>query len=398
MRQLIDIAGTGLVAIILHPLRSAVVLLTLVVVLLPFLVGIALARGLERDAEESIRFGADFYVTGTQFGRSVPLPRDEAIRRIRAIPGVDDVVPRCMGTVILGDDTRAVLVGMPPDHFPPWASCIEGRLPKDGTPHELVIGTDLAHELGLKVGAIIPPFYRNEKQGERTSRIVGIFRPQTSLWQAHLILTTLETGCFVFGQPDRITDLLVSCSPGLASDVSSALHHLGNFSDSEGTHAVGVRVTSREDLVALLPGGLLRMESIFSLHFLLAFVVAILVLLVTTGLGLTERRREIGILKATGWQTDQIIFRGVVESAALSFGGAGLAFLLSWVWLRFFNAWGIAGIFLSGTPLNPNFAIPFRLTPVPLLLAFAISFAVVLSGTVYSSWRAAVVHPRVAMR
>ena len=46
----------------------------------------------------------------------------------------------------------------------------------------------------------------------------------------------------------------------------------------------------------------------------------------------------------------------------------------------------------------PDFPVPFRLTPVPALLAFVLSLAVVLSGTLYSSWRAATASPREAMR
>lgn len=55
-------------------------------------------------------------------------------------------------------------------------------------------------------------------------------------------------------------------------------------------------------------------------------------------------------------------------------------------------------MFLGGAGAAPAFAVPFRLTPVPALLAFLIAFVVVMTGTLYSSWRAAVVSPREAMR
>jgi ABC-type lipoprotein release transport system permease subunit len=47
---------------------------------------------------------------------------------------------------------------------------------------------------------------------------------------------------------------------------------------------------------------------------------------------------------------------------------------------------------------KPDFPVPFRLTPVPALLAFVLAFALVLTGTLYSSWRAALTPPREAMR
>src|SRR6516162_3588255 len=74
VRRLLEICLTGLVAARLHPLRSTVSCIALVAVLLPFLVGVAVSQGIEAEAEASARFGADLYVTGSQFGRPVPIP------------------------------------------------------------------------------------------------------------------------------------------------------------------------------------------------------------------------------------------------------------------------------------------------------------------------------------
>ena len=160
----------------------------------------------------------------------------------------------------------------------------------------------------------------------------------------------------------------------------------------------GCRLASRAELTALIPAGLSHRAGLFHLHFLLAFAAGILVIMVTSGIGLADRRREIGILKATGWQTDEVLLRSFVESLALSLAGACLAFLLAWGWLRALNAAGIASIFLTGADAEPDFPLPFRLTPVPLLLGFVLSFVIVLSGTLFSTWRSAIASPREAMR
>ena len=152
MGYFLDIAHTGLVAVLLHPLRSVACVAALVAVLLPYLVGLGLAEGVEDEAEASARFGADLYVTGSQFGRPVPLPL-EAADRLRRIDGVTKVVPRIVGEVVLGKDrVHAVLVGLPPEQFPAWGGCVEGNLPRPGAPNELVVGTSLARRLNLKVG------------------------------------------------------------------------------------------------------------------------------------------------------------------------------------------------------------------------------------------------------
>lgn len=398
MRHFLAIAGTGLAAIRLHALRSAVCVAAVVAVLLPYLVGMGLAQGIETEAEASARFGADLYVSGVQFGRPVPVPFD-AVAEIKRIDGVIEVVPRIVGAIDLGKDREhAVLVGLPAEKFPPWSECIDGQPPRPGATHELVIGTTLAQRLNLKVGALLPPFYRNDREGERLARVVGIFQPEAPLWQARLVLTTFETAAVVLDQPGLASDLLVTCKPGYQAAVNRAIAQELTFPTRDGKGTVRPRVTAREELLTLVPRGVLHREGIFSLHFLLAFVIGILVLLVTSGLGLAERRREIGILKATGWQTDDILLRGLTESFTLSLAGACIALILAWVWLRVGNAWGVAGIFLSGVGAAPDFAVPFRLTPVPALLAFVLAFAVVMTGTLYASWRAAIAPPREALR
>jgi ABC-type lipoprotein release transport system permease subunit len=395
MGYLLEIAATGLASVRLYPVRSLVSITALVVVLLPYLVGLGLSEGIRTEAEASVSFGADLYVSGSQFGRPVPLPL-AAVSNVRAIEGVTEVLPRIVGVVSLGkEEVRAVLVGMPAEHFLPWGSCISGELPQRD--NELVIGTALAHRLNLKVGSVLPPFYHNE-HGERLSRVVGVFQANAPLWQANLVLTTFDTATLVFDQPGLATDLLVWCRPGYQESISRRIVRDLALSNTEGRGTVRPRVVAREDLQALLPQGLLHREGIFTLHFVLAFAVGILVLLVTSGFGLSERRREIGILKATGWQTDEVLLRGAAESLSLSLAGGCLSLLLAWVWLAWFNGRGIAGIFLAGVSAVPEFPVPYRLAPVPALLCFALSFVIVCTGTLWSSWRAATAAPREAMR
>ena len=397
MHHVAEVARTGLASVRLHPLRSFVSFLAVVAVLLPYLAGLGLAKGIEAEAVASARFGADLYVSGRQFGRPAPLPL-EAAQRVRRIKGVARVVPRVVGEVVLGKErVHAVLVGMPPGSFPEWADCIDGELPHDGGPHELVVGSTLARRLGLKVGAPMLPFYHNDR-GVRISRVVGVFKPDAPVWQANLMLTTLDSASRIFAQERLATDLLVWCRPDYQEAVTREVERGLSFPGVAGRGTVRAHVTAREDLLALLPRGLLHREGIFNLHFLLAFVVGILTLLVTSGVGLAERRREVGVLKATGWQTDELLLRHLVESFVLALAAACVSLLLAWVWLRFFNGYGLAALFLSGAGAAPEFRVPYRLTPVPALLAFVLSFAVVLTGTLYSTWRAATAPPREAMR
>jgi ABC-type lipoprotein release transport system permease subunit len=391
MHPLLEIARTGVAAAVLHPARSLVTVAAVLAVLLPYLVGLGISTGVRDAAEAAVRHGADLYVTGDQFGRPVPVPAALAAE-LESISGVERAFPRIVGRIELGKDrVSAVLVGVPVAHFPTGLECVEGRLYAGGPRNELVVGSDLAARLNLKVGSFLPPFYHS-RDGERVSEVVGIFQSDVSPWQSRLIVTSFETAAHIFDQPGQATDVAVYCLPGSEGEVREAILR---------THAdrrPGLRVVAREDVAALVAEGPRHREGVFTLLFTVAFAVAILVVLVTSGFGLAERRREVGILKATGWQTDELLVRSLVESLVLATVAAAAAVILAVVWLRGFNGYGIAGVFLAGVDLEPGFRVPFRLTPVPVLLAYLVAVVVVAAGSLYSTWRSATTPPREAMR
>ena len=397
MRKFLEVARTGLVAVQLHPLRSLVTAACVIAILVPYLTGLGLSNGIQHQAEDAIRFGADLYVTGSQFGRTAPLSLN-IIPGIKKIDGVTEVIPRIVGRIALGKHREsAVLVGVPVQQLPPATTCVEGTWYSPDGANELVVGSELARRLSLQPGASIPPFYHSAK-GERISRVVGIFKSDVSIWQSKLIFTSFDTAATMFDQEGRATDVLVYCRPGYAASIRSAILQMDSSSTTGAEGTIRPDVTAREDLNAIVPRGLLHREGVFNLHFILAFAVGILVVLVTSGIGLSERRREIGILKATGWQTDEILLRSAVESLLISLASASASILLAFIWLKWLNGYWVASVFLAGVDTTPGFQVPCRLTPVPALLCFLISLVVVMSGMLYSSWRAATVPPTEAMR
>jgi len=396
MGKFLQVSETGLTAILLHPLRSLGTVAAVLAVLVPYLVGVGISKGIQDEAEVSVAFGADLYVSGSQFGQKTPV----AVRvktDLEAIEGVTEVIPRIVGSMTIGRNRENIVVlGLPREKFPDTVSCLSGRLPKSAALNELVVGTELASRLNLQVGSILPPFYRNVR-GERLSKVVGVFQANAPLWQARLVLTTLETAAVLFDQPEQVSDFLVYCRPGYQERVRSKI--LQSISvNKKGQDGLRTQVVGREELKALLPAGLLQREGIFNLHFVIAFCVAILAILVTSGFGLRERRREIGILKATGWQTDEILLRSFAEGFLLSLAGAALAIILAFAWLQWFNGFWIASVFLKGVDPVPAFRVPFHLAPAPAFLAFLLSLVVVLTGSLFSSWRTAIVAPMEAMR
>ncbi len=414
MSSLLNIARTGSAAILLSPLRSAVTVLAVIAVLVPYLVGVGLVEGLRQEARIAIGVGIpageellpDLYVAANQFGRRVPIPVALA-EPIGNFDGVTRVVPRIVGRITLGkENVEAVLVGMPREELQRrgstiqrLAQLIDGQLPRSqhGEGPQLVIGSGLARQLDLQVGAVIPPIFRSGG-GEKTPTITGIFHSDISPWQSQMILTTFESAADIFDQQGLATDLLVFCRRGQPESIRSRILQLMPGSSTGDATSFRPSVTSRADLESLLPAGLGHREGVFNLLFVVAFAIGILVILITSGFGRPERRREIGILKATGWQTDEILVRSLVESLLLGLVSAAISILVAVVWLKWFNGFWIAGIFLAGVETQPAIAVPYVLAAQPAGLAVLIACLLVTTGSAYSTWRTAVTPPAEAMR
>jgi ABC-type lipoprotein release transport system permease subunit len=364
----------------------------LVAVLAPYLACIAIARGLEADSLRTANLQPSITVTGVQFGREVPLPL-KVIETLRAFKEVQSVTPRIIGTVTLGKDRiEAVVVGVPVEQLVEWREYVNGELPQNDGTHQLVIGPRIAKELALATGSPVLPFYRNDRRGERLSQVVGVFRDDAPVAFANCVLTTFETAQILFDQENLATELRVDCAPDNVTGLARALHNR-TLPDTDATNPIRLRVTTREDTRLLQPREARRVNATITLLFVPVFAVAILVLIVASGVGLVDRRREVAILKATGWQTDEILLRAGVESVLLSVIAACVSLAIAWFWLSVCNGVGLAALLLS-----PGVRVPYRFAAVPVLVAFTLSAAIVLSGTLFASWRAAVVSPREAMR
>ncbi len=397
IRVLVELVRSAAGAVSLHPLRSAVTVACVVTIVLPYLVGTAVSNGLRDEIDLSVQEGPDLFVTATRFGRTVPLP-GSAAEVVGGVPGVTAVIPRIVGEARLGvKKESAVVVGLPAHAVPETLECVEGRLFAPGSRNELVIGSELARRLGLRVGDAVPPFYRS-RAGERVSRVVGVFTSDAPLWQAHVVLTSLDSAQNVFDEGDTVTSLLVTCPPRMRDAIAGRIRTLDTLGAAASPVALRARVSTRDDVQAALLRRSLDRETLFQLPFILAFAVGIPLILVTSGAGLVGRRREAGLLRAIGWSADALLFRAFVESVLLAVAGASIAVLAAYVWLDLFSGAGIAPVLLPGADRIPGFRVPWRLTPEPVLLGCILSAVLVGVGTLHSTWRAASAPAARAMR
>ncbi|RJQ47943.1 MAG: FtsX-like permease family protein [Nitrospiraceae bacterium] len=365
-------------------------MLCLVAILFPFISAIAILEGVKAQSELSVTEGADIFVTMDMFGRNGVIPIEMAAA-MEQIDGVTKAVPRAVGRIYIGNKL-AVLLGIEGDEKPPSVNFIKGSLPKA---EEVVIGKGLAKHLGLDVGdklnigTRVVAFLEGEPYIiKKIFRVSGIFDSQSGIWASNLVLMDIYDAVSVFEMDDFATDISLHVRPGYDEAVSKSLQKMNPY----------FRIQTKGLVKTYIDRGFNMKGGVFAVLYVVAFALTIPAILVTSGFGLSERRKETGILKAAGWQTHEVLEMVFFENIMLALISAPAAFVLSFVWIKLFNAPFIAQIIIPGAESIAAFPVPSKFMPMPFVFSFFFALLLTMAGSIYSTWSAAVVSPVEAMK
>lgn len=340
------------------------------------LAGVALSEGLKAEALMSVEAGADVYCTWDRFGRDAALPA-AMVEPLKGIEGVTRVVPRIIGRVPLGEDHIATLVGVPLASLQSEPIEVEGALPRSAG--EVLVGIELARTTGILPGQTVAL----EGETIRLFKVSGIVSRTASLWSARAIVCDLEEAAIVFGDHQHVADACLYTRPGYADLVADDVERL----DSR------FRVQTKELVRAYVQRGMTLREGGFTALYILTLVLAIPSFAIVTYMGHTPRRREIGLLKADGWSTLDVLEMVALENLLVSVIVGSLSLLLAILWVKALHATIIAPYFFPGVPLFPEIQLPSRFVALPAFLAFMFSLVVTMAGSIPASYRTASARP-----
>jgi ABC-type lipoprotein release transport system permease subunit len=370
-----------------NPVRSAMVVLCLTALLAPFVTGIAISEGIKSQHNGALDQGGDVYVARDHYGSNGPIELD-MIEKIRAIPGVTEVVPRVIGRAYVKGKFLAVL-GVAPEHFPGSIHLTRGRRPQ--AENEVLLGKDAAAYAGLDVGSR----FSVEKRPDKVFRIVGLFGSPLNPWNANLLLMDFKDAAGLFGLSGKATDLCVRTRPGYQGIVEAMVR----LSEEEAEKGLPpLRVQTRELIDRYSQRGFNVKAGVYAGLYCLVFALGIPSIGVISGFGLSERRREIGVMKALGWQTQEVLEMVALENLILSIASVPFVVLVAAVWIHLFNGAWISRFFIASMGVMIPFPVPSRIFPIPVLLGTLLVVVLAMVGSIYSTWRASVVPPSEAMK
>lgn len=330
-------------------------------------------QALRREARLVLRGAPELIVQRLAAGRHDLLP-ERWVGAIAGVRGVAAARGRLWGYT-WDPVTRANYTVMVPDAF--W-----------GARGEVVVGQGVARARGVAAGDRFP---LRTADGRFLSLGVREVAPEgTELVSADLVLVGEEDFRTLFG-----------VAPGLFTDVAVEVR---NAREVETVVAKVTRLLP--DARAIGRDEILRTyDSVFGWRsglvvvVLLGAVLAFVIVAWDRASGLSaEERREIGILKAIGWETSDVLALKAWEGAAISLAAFALGVLLAWAHL-FLGEMALLAPVLRGWS-----TLQARVRPVPFVEAWELAALFFLSvvpytvATLVPSWRAATADPDAVMR
>jgi putative ABC transport system permease protein len=390
-------------------------------------VGIAIGVGLllslltisvtgSRSAAEVIRrlAGADIIVYNSSrvfFGRGIGVPIQRSSQfpgfsgfgtlvdlsvysAITSIPGVSVVSPIISFRALLNSTTTVVVYGVEPSTYTAVSSIevVEGSFLSNISTQQAVVGKSLAEELGVSVGSHIELSYGNTTQ---IFTVVGVFQTGER-FQEYAVYIPLQIAQNLIGVVDKVSQILVKCSdPSSVQDVAQAIQSL----------FPGLTTFTPSAMVQRMQEAVNTVTTFFASIGGVALVAGLFGVMNTMAMAVTERTREIGIMKAIGasnWFILKLfllesIIIGAMGSIAGLILGIALTYVIAPILLqtRAVNSIGFAGRF--GRSITTTILQPV-ITLENIAIAIALGIVVGVIAGIYPAYRATRMRPVEALR
>jgi len=346
---------------------------------------IFLTYSFRREAVAVLKGAPELIVQRITAGRHAMIPH-EYIRKIEEIPGVGKVSPRLWG-YYFDTSTGGNYTVMAAD--PAIMERIEGVSGRfTGEPGTALIGKGVASARFLSPGKRIP--LKGVDGRMRSFRVDGVFTDESTLLTNDLII--LQPGDFreLFGiPPDLATDITVQVyNPAEVDNVAGKIKKL----------LPDTRPISRKEILRTYDT-LFDWRSGMILAIFTGAVLAFIILAWDKATGLSaEERHEIGILKAIGWETSDVMelkfWEGfVISSLSFMTGIAG-----GYIHIFFFGATVFSPVLKGWSVIFPSFRLMPYLNPYQIVVLMFLTVLPYMAATIVPSWKAAITDPDVVMR
>lgn len=349
-----------------RPARTVVSIIGIGIGILLILFTVGLANGSLRErAQREANVGAEIMLRASG---SLGLSGSESLRipvslaeQIAKVDGVASAVPIAQNTVSVKDsNTGTRLVdGIDFDTYSRIAGLqiVKGRgLAAAGD--EVICDAAWAHEKKLNIGDGISLY-------ERNFELVGIYEPGAGA-RIKIPLATMQSQ---LGGEGRVTAILIKINDGQSVEtVAERLHN--TFPDNQ--------IILTRDLEELYMQSIPALNVFLNVVIGVAGAVSALIILLTMYTTVTERTRQIGVLKSLGMSNTSVAWVIVQEALMISLGGI---------------IFGVVSTFVLRFVLNRWSTLTVQVDPSVVLTILIVGLISGVIGALYPGLRAAKLDP-----
>jgi len=330
-------------------------------------------HAIRKEAAVVLKDAPELIVQRQIAGRQELIPLSY-IEKIKSIGGVISVRGRLWG-YYYDPMFGANYTVMVPEEFPHEAN-------------EVIVGSGLTRSSLASEGSIIP--LRSSK-GELVSFVIKEILPSDSEIVSSDLILMSEDGFRRLYEipPGRVTDLVLKVRnqkelSTIATKITKLLPDTRPIIRDE--------ILRTYDAVFNWRGGLMML-------ILFGAVLAFIIFAWDKASGLSaEEKREIGILKAIGWETSDVILMKFWEGTALSLTSFLLGLLLAYGHVFLFSSALFEPALKGWAVLYPSFRLVPYVDPFQISTLFFLTVIPYTVATIIPSWRAATVDPDSVMR
>ena len=333
----------------------------------------------------------DITIQKIQGGRQVYIT-EHYIKKIQRIRGVHTVEPRVWGYIYFKEaGANFTLFGMDP------ALWDENTYEKVNDWKTLHHQTELSFHNKMIVGRGVYNLlkkYRQEKQFMffQSSRqqpvafdIIGIFDSKLELQSSDLLVMGTGDAGKILDLPEGTYTDLVLHVPNPEEVETIALKIQRRYPE--------LRVITRSHIQSTYET-VFGWKSGFVLSSLSIAILAFLILTWDRAGGLSrEEKREIGILKAIGWDTEMVLAIKLREGIILSVFSSIIGILLAYIFVYKFQAPGLREIFIGWSVVYPPYRLVAGNNVNQILLIITIAVIPYCTAIIIPSWKAATTDP-----
>ena len=357
-------------------------------------------EGVVTDVSASVDEGPDIILQRLVGGRQVPIP-DTWMANVTNTTGVRTATPRVWGYSDVGSGSLLTVMGVNATEYGSMIGVVgttileTGRFLNESDYRKMIVGQGIvdmmaasAIPLQVQAGTLLSLITFDGELIE--FEVVGVFSSDSKIYSYDMILTDLQSAREVLGfENSTFTDIAIWTNYG--SDLNSVAFRLD-------TGIGEARVLTSDAISDLMLKAYTGRAGITALLWLVILLVVVLLAFTASSAGSEEARREVGLLKALGFDTVDVLEIRMLESITLSLLGVSLGISFAIIFDFILGAPLLAGYILGwGLVLLPG-GIPLAISLPTLFTVYAVGLIPILVAAVIPSWRNAITEPDIVLR